>query len=298
MIIGVDNGYGYVKTRSTIELNGVEALISEPATADNVLYFDGKYYTVGEHRLPYMSDKTYTDMHYLSTLAAIGRELKQRGTNNAEIILAQGLPYEFYGAQKDNFKKYMLRNPEVKFNYSGTAYSGEIKDCIVYPQCLPIICQLTGTGKKVGVDIGSGTVDVVVYLNNRLMRTESFTIPKTGTIYCMEQVQNAFVSKYNTTIDEWIIQEIMINGTADIDQEYIDFITSIIKKYVTENILNELDGRGIDIKFIKIVFCGGGAVLVKRYGGIDSNLVEYEENIKANAVGYEELTKALLKNKH
>lgn len=296
-IIGIDNGYGYVKTKNTIALNGVNELVTEPATKDNVLFFNGEYYTVGEKRLTYMSDKTYDGKHYLGTLAAIGRELRERGTNSDEITLAQGLPYEFYGAQKNKFKDYMLQNKDLKFFYDGTEFSVQLKDCIVYPQCLPIICQLKGTGKKVGVDIGSGTVDVVVYLDNNLMRTESFTIPKTGTIYCMEQVQNAFVSKYNTTIDEWIIQDIMVRGESDIDPEYQEFIEGIIQTYIDENILRELSGRGIDLRFLKVVFCGGGATLVKRYGNIDSNKVEYNEDIHANAKGYEDLTRAILKSR-
>lgn len=296
MILGIDNGYGYVKTASTISLNGVNKLMGAPAITDHVLSYEGNHYVIGEQRLPYTPDKTDSENHYLSTLAAIARELQLRGTNSSEVILAQGLPYEFYDTQREPFKAYMMQKKELKFNYENVKYQVQIKDVIVYPQCLPIICQVPGDGKKIGIDIGSGTVDVVVYLQNRLLRTESFTIPNVGTIYCMEKIKDAFVSKYNYKLDEWIIQSFMIDGKAEIDQEYIDFIEAIIKEYIA-GIMKELSGRGIDSRFTKMVFGGGGAVLMKRYGSYNEKMVLFEENINANALGYETLTKAVLKKK-
>lgn len=294
MILGIDNGYGYIKTAGTIALNGVNKIMGSPAITDNVLELDGDYFVIGEQRLSYMSDKTSTNEYYLGTIAAIARELKQRGTNSAEVTLATGLPYEFYDAQREEFKKYMLQQKEIKFSFEGIKYQVQIKDVIVYPQCLPIICQVPGDGKKIGIDIGSGTVDVVVYYQNKLMRTESFTIPNSGTIHCMEKIKDAFVSKYNYKLDEWIIQEFMIKGKSDIAQEYVDFIEGMIKEYI-ESIMRELSGRGIDSRFTKMVFAGGGASLVKRYSG--NAMVSYEENIHANALGYEYLTKLVLKKK-
>ncbi|MBA4698514.1 MAG: ParM/StbA family protein [Ruminococcus sp.] len=295
MIIGIDNGYGYIKTSNTISLNGVNKLISKPAILDNVLGVNGEYYTVGESRIPYLPDKTVTQEHYLGTLAAIAREMKLKGWNRGEVTLAQGLPYQFFDTQREKFKKYMLQKPDVRFSYERADYRVKLIDALIYPQCLPIICQIPGNGKKIGVDIGSGTVDVVVYLGNKLVRMESFTLPHSGTIFCMEQIKKAFVEKYSFALEEWLIQEIMINGIegSDLPKEYHRFVEGIIAGYIKNKIILELEGRGIDSRFMRMVFCGGGASLVKRYGDYDSNLVTFEENIHANATGYENLTKAL-----
>ena len=297
MVIGIDNGYGYIKTAQTISLNGVDRLVGPTSLPDNLLEVGDAYYTVGERRMPYVPDKTATPDHYLGTLAAIARELKIQGHTHANVTLAQGLPYQFYDAQRDRFRKYMLQNKQLKYKFEQIEYTVKFQDAIIYPQCLPVVCRLSGPGKKVGVDIGSGTVDVVTYLDNRLLRTESFTIPQAGTIYCMEQIRNSFVARYNLQLDEWVIQEFMISGQAPgISKEYMNFIEEIIRNYVQERIVRELGGRGIDPRFMQVVFCGGGAMLIKRYGEYKDSVI-YDGDIHANARGYERLTNALLSRK-
>lgn len=297
MVIGIDNGYGYIKTAQTISLNGVDRLVGPTSLPDNLLEVGDAYYTVGERRMPYVPDKTATPDHYLGTLAAIARELKIQGHTHANVTLAQGLPYQFYDAQRERFRKYMLQNKQLKYKFEQIEYTVKFQDAIIYPQCLPVVCRLSGPGKKVGVDIGSGTVDVVTYLDNRLLRTESFTIPQAGTIYCMEQIRNSFVARYNLQLDEWVIQEFMISGQAPgISKEYMNFIEEIIRNYVQERIVRELGGRGIDPRFMQVVFCGGGAMLIKRYGEYKDSVI-YDGDIHANARGYERLTNALLSRK-
>lgn len=44
----------------------------------------------------------------------------------------------------------------------------------------------------------------------------------------------------------------------------------------------------------EIVFVGGGANVVKRFGNYDGNNIQYIEDVKANAKGYEYLGKLYL----
>ena len=49
ILIGIDHGYGNMKTRHTVFKSGVKCYASELAIASNVLEYDGKYYVIGEN---------------------------------------------------------------------------------------------------------------------------------------------------------------------------------------------------------------------------------------------------------
>ena len=46
ILLGIDHGYGNMKTRHTVFKSGVKCYASEPAIASNVLEYGGKYYVV------------------------------------------------------------------------------------------------------------------------------------------------------------------------------------------------------------------------------------------------------------
>lgn len=56
-IIGIDHGYGNIKTASTITPTGVTAYDTEPVFAGNILQYRGKYYRLGEGHKPFAADK-------------------------------------------------------------------------------------------------------------------------------------------------------------------------------------------------------------------------------------------------
>ena len=59
-------------------------------------------------------------------------------------------------------------------------------------------------------------------------------------------------------------------------------------------IFRKLAERGVNVRTTPITFVGGGAVLMKRYAGIDQKNVSYVEDVKANAIGYEMLASLYL----
>ena len=48
MIIGVDHGYGNIKTAGTVTKNGVTAYETEPIFSGNILEYGGMYYRIGD----------------------------------------------------------------------------------------------------------------------------------------------------------------------------------------------------------------------------------------------------------
>ena len=72
-IIGVDHGYGYIKTAKTITKSGIEEMIIEPPFNEDILVYGGSVYAVGQHRTEQPSNKTENMDYYILTLAAIAK---------------------------------------------------------------------------------------------------------------------------------------------------------------------------------------------------------------------------------
>ena len=79
MNIGIDHGYYAIKTRHFSFPAGIAEYSHEPYTLQNTLEFGGKFYVCGTGRQPILRNKMENDNYYLLTLAAIAKEIKQRG---------------------------------------------------------------------------------------------------------------------------------------------------------------------------------------------------------------------------
>ena len=139
ILIGIDHGYGNMKTRHTVFKSGVKCYASELAIASNVLEYDGKYYVIGENHKVFIANKNEDDGYYILTLAAIAKELAFRNISTADVLLAVGLPLNWLSNQRQGFKDYLMRNSEVDFKFCNESYHIRICDVAVYPQGLSLI---------------------------------------------------------------------------------------------------------------------------------------------------------------
>lgn len=126
LIIGVDNGYGNMKTARRCFKTAIAKYDSAPVLSRDYIEYDGGYYVIGEGRKGFVADKQTDDDNYMLTLAAIVKELEARGmtdsVNRARIHLAVGLPLKWVQAQREDFKRYMLRNSSVEVGYKDRLY--------------------------------------------------------------------------------------------------------------------------------------------------------------------------------
>ncbi|HCG35073.1 MAG TPA: plasmid segregation actin-type ATPase ParM, partial [Clostridiales bacterium] len=83
VIIGIDHGYGNIKTAHTCFKTGVAAYDKEPTFKTNLLVYGGRYYLIGEEHKEFAADKMQDMDYYILTLAAIGRELHIRKQTSA-----------------------------------------------------------------------------------------------------------------------------------------------------------------------------------------------------------------------
>ena len=111
IIVGVDHGFGNIKTAHACFQTGVLSYDKEPTFKSNLLTYEGRYYIVGEEHKEFSSEKASDGDNYILTLAAIARELDVRGLTSARVHIAAGLPLTWVTEQKDAFRAYLLQNP-------------------------------------------------------------------------------------------------------------------------------------------------------------------------------------------
>lgn len=119
MIIAIDHGNYAIKTVNHSFIAGVSEHTVKPPIADEILEYDGKYWTLTGNRLSYMRDKTQDERYFILTLFAVAKELEKAGSFSPfeQIDLAVGLPPEHYGALKNKFAQYFKRNGTINFVY-------------------------------------------------------------------------------------------------------------------------------------------------------------------------------------
>ena len=116
-IIGIDHGYGNMKTANCCFPTGITAYDHEPLFTADMLVYGGRYYLIGEGHKEFAPDKIKDEDYYVLTLAAIAKELKAENLTEAHIAIAAGLPLTWTSGQKADFKEYLMKNTEVDFTY-------------------------------------------------------------------------------------------------------------------------------------------------------------------------------------
>ena len=107
-IIGIDQGYGNMKTANTIFPTAITAYDTAPMFKGDVLEYGGKFYRVGEGHKGFVADKSTDGDFYLLTLAAIAKELEQYRLFTASLCLSVGLPLSWVGSQRESFRQYLI----------------------------------------------------------------------------------------------------------------------------------------------------------------------------------------------
>ena len=295
-VIGIDHGWSMMKTISQVFVTGVKEITTTPALFGDVLEYEGKFYKVGTVRQEVKDTKVEDDSFYLLTLAAVAKELKRRGLAEAKVFLAVGLPLTRFGAEKNDFIKYLTKNKRVNFKYENESYHIETDDVAVFPQCYAAVVDKIPTmaKKTLIVDIGSWTIDIMPVINKSPDESKCVTIPK-GLITCMRSINEQCVRQLNGEVDESEIQNIMRYGRSDIDDEYFAIIKAEIEDFV-DKVYNSIREFGYNLKTTPIVFVGGGAVVMKNFGSHDAKNISYNLDVKANARGYEQLATMGLKS--
>lgn len=92
------------------------------------------------------------------------------------------------------------------------------------------------------------------------------------------------------------VERVLRFGKADIPGKYLDIIRKVAEKYV-EEIFITLRKYEYNPDLVRLHVVGGGAALVKNYGKYDPERVDINEDICANAKGYEYIVEMTMRRK-
>jgi len=122
-VIGIDHGWSMMKTISQVFVTGVKEITTTQALFGDVLEYEGKFYKVGTVRQEVKDTKVEDDSFYLLTLTR-------------------------FGAEKNDFIKYLTKNKRVSFKYENEPYYIEMDDVAVFPQCYAAVVDKIPTMAK------------------------------------------------------------------------------------------------------------------------------------------------------
>ena len=294
-IIGIDNGYGNIKTANCCFPAGLTAYDAEPVFKDELLVYGGKYYLIGTGHNEFTADKTGDDDYYILTLAAIARELNVYGLTFAKVRLAVGLPLTWVSRQREDFKAYLTRGREVSFTFRGKDYRVEIVGADVFPQGFAAVASRIKDFQGVNMlcDIGNGTMNIM-FINDRKPAADRMFTEKYGTHQCMLAVRENVMRIHHATVDDTIINCVLRFGTADIQEDYLNTIRETAAEYVRE-IFRILREREYNPALMRLYVLGGGSCLIRNFGEYDADRVTVNDDICATAKGYEYLCEMALR---
>ena len=284
IVIGIDHGYGNIKTASSCFRTSVKAYDTEPTFTSNMLVYNDRYYIIGEGHKEFIPEKQNDDDYYILTLAAVARELYARNLESASVYLAAGLPLTWVSEQKDEFKAYLLREPHVDFVGAD-----------ILPQGFAAVTNQMGEFRGVNMicDIGNGTMNVM-YINDHRPIVEKMFTEKYGTHQCVLNIREQLMRRFGSVPDDTIIEGVLRFGTLDIAEKYLMVIRSVAIEYV-EGIFRKLREHEYNPDLMKLYVVGGGGCLIKNFGQYDPSRVVIKDDICATAKGYEFLTKLKMK---
>lgn len=288
-IIGVDHGYGNIKTANCCFPTGVESSDREPTFKNDLLIYQGHYYQVGVGHKEYAAEKVMDEDYYILTLAAIARELSREQITQANVFLAAGLPLSWVVKQRKAFRAYLLQNREVEFSFRRKDYRIRIVGAAVYPQGFAAIAPIVNhfTGSNMLCDIGNGTMNILRTLGPEVDMNQMFT-EKYGVQQCFLAIQEALMREHHAQVEEPMIHSFLQNGTAGIDGELEETMRRVAKDYAGM-VFRRLREHGYDPRLMKLYVVGGGGCLLKNFFPIDPNKVILIDDICATAKGYEYL---------
>ena len=298
MLISIDHGNKQIKTVHKTFTSGLCESETRPPFGQDVLSYNGKYYTLSDQRIPYMRDKTADERFFILTLFAIGFELRRMlpAENPVRVQLCVGLPPAHYGTLYKKFEEYFLGRGVLNFQLGGEPFSVLITEALCFPQAyaaaIPVYAKLQQLPKAVIVDIGGFTADYlqIKYGQADLSVCDSL---ENGVIVLYNRVKSKINADFDMLLEESDIDAIL----QDKGQGYDEAVCRIVReqaRLLIDDLAGRLRERMIDLRSGKTVFVGGGSILLREQieacGKAGPAL--FVDELAANTKGYELLYRA------
>ena len=253
IIIGIDHGYYAIKTAHCSFPAGLTSYGEhEPYTRQGLLEFGGCFFVCGTGRQPIQRDKTINDNYYLLTLAAIAKEIRQRGLPpECSVRIAAGLPLTSFGRDKPKFRDYLLRSKQpVNFRFEDVEYSITIEEVAIFPQGYAALMTETGLlqdePSMLLMDLGGWTVDLM-RIDNAIPVADTAHSLELGMIRCVDDIREQVRRETGLSLTDAQIENMLAGQPCTVSQTTKNRSTS--EKYSSmskEKALPDFDSDQMD----------------------------------------------------
>lgn len=294
MLIAIDHGNKQIKTvHCPPFVSGLQQSTTRPFGKEILLY-EGKYFTLSEQRIPYRKDKTEDDRFFTLSLFAIANEIQKMNRYAEDVMhiqLAVGLPPAHYGTQNKTFTQYFKGRDIVKFEYCGKPYSVYIEDAVCFPQAyaaaVTMLQALINHPKVLILDIGGFTADYLMMKNGKVDLSTCDSL-ENGVILLYNKIRSKVNAELDLLVEESDVDAILSGKNDTYDPQIVRIVEWQAQEFVSD-LFSTLRERMLDLRTSKVVFVGGGAILLRKQiqasGKVNGAL--FVEEINANAKGYE-----------
>ncbi len=295
MLIAIDHGNRQIKSKSKIFNSGLYESDTKPPFGDEILRYNGKYYTISDKRIPVLRDKTEDERFFILSLFIVACEIEASGQYKPNTIipvsLAIGLPPSHYGALYKRFEAYFKNKGIINFLYNAKTYCIRIENAICFPQAvaaaMTVFGQIKNEPKVIILDLGGYTADYVPMKHGKANYDASETLEH-GVIKLYNDIGKKVNSELDFLLDESDIDAIIREQNSTFPPSVQTVVHDMAAAFI-ENLIGMLRERGVDLRIGKTVFVGGGSILLRRYidacKKIGSHI--FVEDIAANVKGYE-----------
>lgn len=212
------------------------------------------------------------------------------------VQLAVGLPPAHYGAQQKRFAEYFLNRGTVSFTLHDRQYEILIDEVSCYPQsyaaAITVFQTLQNSPRALIIDIGGFTADYLLLRNGEgdLSVCDSL---ENGVILLYNRIKSRVAAEQDLLLDEAEIDAILLGRDSGQPMRY-HRSCDIRRRNLSAICSVRCRERMLELKSGKVIFTGGGAVLLRQQIEASDKVREpvFIEDIAANVKGYQLLYQA------
>lgn len=170
-----------------------------------------------------------------------------------------------------------------------------LKDVLVSPQNFAaVMCYKASLFRQYRtvncIDIGDGTVDLLVIRKGQPDLSVRVS-DRSGMAILRSEISNSIQQNYGIHLESSDVEQVLMQEATILDEEVVKEIQKMAGDWM-QRIINKLHAYVPDFRTNPAVFLGGGSLLLKQQieKSSDFKYIEFIEDIRANAVGYEKMT--------
>ena len=196
-----------------------------------------------------------------------------------------GIQKIFYGTLKHG----------ISFRFNGKPINCYLKDVLVSPQNFAaVMCYKASLFRQYRtvncIDIGDGTVDLLVIRKGQPDLSVRVS-DRSGMAILRSEISNSIQQNYGIHLESSDVEQVLMQEATILDEEVVREIQKMAGDWM-QRIINKFHAYVPDFRTNPAVFLGGGSLLLKQQieKSSDFKYIEFIEDIRANAVGYEKMT--------